>query len=304
MNHKTPKFVVVDRMQEGLRLVFCSVIVIGEYAKVSPVITLARAVDERIDRAVGPGKPADQVDPFGSSLVQRVLGDGGAVGDVDGEFVSGDPLTKLPKELSVPGLVGGVPVKDIADDGNAGSVDTEADVELLEIWAIVLAEAVGNVESVLVGVFVQLVESLHRERRRIGVENVGVEIFSLGGFEQRGPEDRARVSRREFVEGATECVVVEMIRFDPIPKEVLSVGFAEELGQPIHRLPFGQAVHYQSHDPQAGREKTLVLIPLHLVVDTLDESALFTNRFDDRERTRGVCFGRRTHAGDEFGSGE
>ena len=46
VNDEAPKFVVVDRMLEGLKLVFCGIIVVGERAEVSPVIVLARAVDE------------------------------------------------------------------------------------------------------------------------------------------------------------------------------------------------------------------------------------------------------------------
>jgi len=58
-------------------------------------------------------------------------------------------------------------------------VDSEADIELLEVGTVVFAEAMSD-RKVIVSrfVFIGVVVALDRERSRVGVNNFGREILS------------------------------------------------------------------------------------------------------------------------------
>ena len=175
-------------------------------------------------------------------FVKRVLGECCAVGDIDRRLVGIKPLVELTDQLGVPGLVGGVPVEDFSEDGNAGSVDTEAGFELPEIAAVVGAVAVRNLEGVVV---LGLVDAVNREGCSISVKDVTGDVFGVSRPEQHGPEDRARLRVGKFVEGTCTRVIVDILWLDAVAEEVLDVGTLEKFGQPIHWLPFGEDVHYQ-----------------------------------------------------------
>jgi hypothetical protein len=152
----------------------------------------------------------------------------------------------------------------------------------------------------LVGVFVSFVETMNGERRGIGVNHVSRNVFASSCLDQHGPEDRACVSVRKLVERSSKGVVVEVFRFNSLAKEVLRVGIAEKIRHLIHRLPLGQTVRDQRHDPQTRRELRAFFVPIQFLVDVLNEATLLTNRTDDRKRSRREDFHRRTHGYREF----
>jgi hypothetical protein len=293
----TPQIVFRDALLKGLDLVGGGVFVVfivDKCTKIGSVVDLPRAVDERIDRAVGTGESADDRDIFSGGLIERFFVHDLAIGDIDGRLVSGEPLTEPSDEVGVPSGVGGVPVEDISDDGNTGPVDTETNLELLEIRPMVFAVAMRDRER-LVGIFVSFVESVNGEGGGIGVKHVGRNVFASSGFDQHGPEDRAWVGVRKLVECSSKRVVVEVFGFDSLAKEVLCIGIAEELRQPIHRLPSGQTVHNQRHDPQTGRKLGAFFVPVKFLVEYSNEAAFLTDSANDRKRPRSEDFHRRTH---------
>jgi hypothetical protein len=100
VNDETPEvvLVVVERFGEALDPIGgCVILVTGfaEDANVRPVVLFPRAVDERIDRAVGPGNAGDEVDAVIVCLVNRVFSECCAVGDIDRWLVEIKPLVKM-----------------------------------------------------------------------------------------------------------------------------------------------------------------------------------------------------------------
>src|SRR5699024_8802046 len=150
-------------------------------------------------------------------------------------------LTELADEFSIPRGVGGIPIEDISKDGNALAVDREADLELVEMSIAIAAVSLCDREVVLV-VFV-LVETLDRFGGGVGVDHIRGHAFTSSSFSHHGSKECREVSFSEHIEEACHSVIVEIVGCYPIFEEILGIGITEELGQPIHRLPFHQEVH-------------------------------------------------------------
>ena len=202
------------------------------------LILLPRSVDALIDRAVAAWDSCDEINTVDGCLIERFSGKDSTVGDIYGRLISVDPVVQFLDKFGVPGFVGSVSAEDVSDDGNAGSVDTEACLELLEVTSIVSAVAVSEVERGVFFVFVLFVEALDGERGGIGVNDVVRELFVGSSTEKDGRKDRFFSGLGEFIEGSPTRMVVEVIWFNSFPKQVLNVSPVKELRQPLHRLPF------------------------------------------------------------------
>ena len=119
----------------------------GQASDELPSVLLKGPLLELTGHLVGLRQPGDKTQPGPGHLLEVLAGDQSRIGHIQQLHGVQKALLDLPDDLQVPLLVAGVAVVDRCQQRQTFLGDHKAVDELLEVWPVILAVAVGDVQQ-------------------------------------------------------------------------------------------------------------------------------------------------------------
>jgi len=191
------------------------------------------------------------------NVMQLLVGTDLAIGNIEEVIPSGDATECRPR-LNVSSVVGSVArIRLVVDRHRTIGGDSQAVNQLLQIWPMILAMALGEKEAVSGGAGYA---SVSFDRCRIVVHPVQADPFDSNGLYPRFRGQRSHVGQIEFVQCSAKAIIIEQ----PVAGAVTRNYSWSELGRPvlklIHRLSTAGDVKDHEHQCVNGGD---LLIAVH-----------------------------------------
>ena len=169
----------------------------------------------------------------------------------------------LAEKVVVDGLVRGVAILELADDGHVAIDAQQREYELLEVRALVFAVAMGNVERRLFALSAEVIAvQTHRGRVEVGVVRGDGKAFQ--GTDRQRREDLLRACLKEAIEHSADVIVAEVLRGQFLAEQQRPVAVLECRLQMVQGTAPGQGIEYQAQDDQT---RLHLHLRLHQAID-------------------------------------